>query len=260
MQHCIFLLFLFLVISLASAAKAKARYGEYAMNQQQLPDNAPQGDEVFMQQQQQQQYPQQQYQAPNVNEQYTMQSQSAPYMVQNPNLMQRYVQQPPQPNQGVPQQASFLATQQQPQADAGGPDVLNALTQAVQQQAQALTALKQEQQQLARFEKEYSQRTLELFEKLAATPKCEDITDPGKVEDQDSCESACKAKDSTKYDDGNFYADTWWLWERWPFSLSGYKCECLGTDGNGDTDLCNNNGAMRVMTAFLGMAVLLIHL
>lgn len=149
------------------------------------------------------------------------------------------------------QQTSFVAT-----APAGDTAVLNQLTRAVQQQSQALTALEQEQSKLAQLQSDFTHNSLKLFERLAAKPKCKDLT-PNKVTDQASCEKACKATDKA-YTDGNYES---WSWKAIiPFADDDTdKCVCEG-EGD-DMTICTNHATQATsLFALLGMAIMLLHM
>lgn len=269
---------------LASAAKAKARrsdaynqvndQGTLAMNaNQQAEYDSVQG----YPQQQMQQAPNQQYvqyDQPQNAAQYQMQNSNAAFaqmpmqqdmqqqMQQQQEMQQQQQQQMQQQQQPVQQQqASFLATAAQ--AEPAAADAMTRLAGAIAQQNQALVALEAEQHQLAELQSDFAQRSLNLFERLAKVPHCDGISKPGKVEDDASCEKACK-DDSMKekaFQDGEWKENEWsGIFGKNSLTSKTYRCDCLDKDNNPET-ICNNSLSVQMtISAFLGLAILMFHM
>lgn len=116
------------------------------------------------------------------------------YQMRMPNGGEQFVQydsqQMTQPQGYSGQQASFLA----PASPGDEAVVLNQLTQAVAEQSQALTALERQQSKLMQAQSDYSEKSLELFSRLAGAPQCSSYSKNGigPVETRSDCKDACK--------------------------------------------------------------------
>jgi hypothetical protein len=192
---------------------------------------------------------------------YDQQVQSnAQYQMQNSYAMLQ------QSQMANPQQVSFLGAAQQPAvpqppapSDSGA--VMAKLTEIVQQESQALSALRAEQQQMNKFQSQFTEASLRLFTALADLPKCKDMTKPVKVEDEESCDSACVGV-RKGYTTGEYKDNDWsGLFGKNSFFSRTHRCDCDSPSGK--VTICNDDSHGSRTTAslvgILGLVMMLFH-
>lgn len=155
-------------------------------------------------------------------------------------------------------QSSFLGTP----AETSSAEAMSELTKVVQQQNQAMMVLQEENHELARFNKQFADKTLSLLERLrlSSVPRC-DTYYPNAVKDDASCGTACTAADKN-FESSDFQENQWGgLVGASSLTHKSYRCECSTKEGT-VTPICTDGArAMGIsMLATLGVLVLLRHM
>jgi len=178
---------------------------------------------------------------------------------QNMNPIQDFAQ----PRMQASVQTAFLGSSTQSEATA----VISRLTEVVVQQSQALTALEQEQHQLAQSERVFSERSLDFMQSLAgsAVPKkCANLAVPAAVTDDASCDKACASQPQRFTSDGDWEENVAEGMSGW-LSEKTYRCDCAAKRGGAKKTLCTDEKASTKRTtisilATLGMVTMVLHM
>jgi len=168
-----------------------------------------------------------------------------------------------QPRMQASVQTAFLGSSTQSEATA----VISRLTEVVVQQSQALTALEQEQHQLAQSERVFSERSLDFMQSLAsaAVPKkCANLAIPAAVTDDASCDKACASQPQRFTSDGDWEANEVKGMSGW-LSEQTFRCDCAARGGGAKKTLCTDEKASTKRTtisilATLGMVTMVLQM
>lgn len=159
-----------------------------------------------------------------------------------------------QPRMQASVQTAFLGSSTQSETTA----VISRLTEVVVQQSQALTALEQEQHQLAQSERVFSERSLDFMQSLAgaAVPKkCVNLAVPAAVTDDASCDKACASQPQRFTSDGD-WEENEWEGISGMLSTKTYRCDCTAKSGGAKKTLCTDQAASTKRTTISMLATL----